>query len=478
MNLSLEIEFLTGVCRAASYEAPGVADWPPQPDRVFSALVATWAARGELEDEREALEWLEKQEPPTVHASKHSARTAPDVYVPPNDKYLGVIPERRSNSRHPRRFPVACPDHPVIELVWPDCPEISMFETLDGIARDLSYLGHSASLVRCRFLQVSGVARRHQDKRQKRCALRRIYPGRLQELEQAHHKNPIRPEICPGEFVPELLQSQSEAPSEWLVLEIIDGLIPDIRASALVCRAIRRVFMSGYRRAGMADKIPCIISGHEPNGKPTRKPHLAIVPMAFAGSPYADGRVFGFSLIPPREVTLSEIPGFREAFAAVTSYDAGQERRVLMLKESSLPGQLQLSPVGSPSKASLSTVPYLKPAFVWASVTPIILDRHLKRHDENEVRELVAAACENVRLPRPGLDQIYVGKHSAVNGMPPSRPSYRAPPWTRWKVPEALSTRSLIHVVINFEQKIRGPVLLGAGRFTGLGLCRRIKAGS
>ena len=52
MSLVLEVEFLTGVCRAAHSPASTEPDWPPQPDRVFSALVATWAARGERTSER------------------------------------------------------------------------------------------------------------------------------------------------------------------------------------------------------------------------------------------------------------------------------------------------------------------------------------------------------------------------------------------------------------------------------------------
>ena len=481
MSLLFKIEFLTGVCRAASFQERGEADWPPQPDRVFSALTATWAARGKREDERDALEWLERQEPPTVHAKEHSTRAAPDVFVPPNDarasrasdKYLKVLPEMRG--RHPRKFPVACPEDPFVTLVWPDCPSDEILEILNGIARDLSYLGHSTSLVHCRFLQKSDVEQFSHGKR----ALRRVYPGRLRELEQAHDENPVRPKIRPGEFVSEpALSARSDTPGEWLVLEAIGGLVPDIQASALVCRAIRRALMSGYRRVNMADEIPRAVSGHEPGGKPTRQPHLAIAPMAFAGFPHADGRVFGFSIIPPAETSLSDIPGFPEAFAAISRYDEGQERRVLLLEESSLCGPLQLSPVvsGDTTKRSLSVGPYLRPAHVWASVTPIVLDRHLKKDDENEVRELIAASCENVGLPRPGLDRIYIGKHSSINGSPPARPSYRAPPWTRWKVPKALATRSLFHVAIDFEQKkIHGPVLLGAGRFTGLGLCRGIQ---
>ena len=64
MSLVLEIEFLTGAYRAAHSPASNTPDWPPQPDRVFSGLVAAWAARGEQSIERLALEWLEAQSAP------------------------------------------------------------------------------------------------------------------------------------------------------------------------------------------------------------------------------------------------------------------------------------------------------------------------------------------------------------------------------------------------------------------------------
>ena len=58
----------------------------------------------------------------------------------------------------------------------------------------MSCLGHSASLVRCRFLTrrtptmlaPASVP-----------ALRQVYPGRLQELRRAHRANPARPMILP-----------------------------------------------------------------------------------------------------------------------------------------------------------------------------------------------------------------------------------------------------------------------------------------
>lgn len=478
MSLVLEIECLTGVYRGSRGPASEQPDWPPQPDRVYSALVSAWATRGERRDERAALEWLEAQSPPTVCASDHAARTAPVVFVPPNDlkgskaakTYLKVMPDRRP--RQPRRFPVARPDDPVMALIWEEEPDSAVHAALDAVARDVGYLGHSVSLVRCRFLCGGS----HRYPQPEISARRRIYPGRLAELEVAHRADPVRPDIPPGASVPVITPTPAEgAPPDWLVLEAIDADdVPDIRAAALVCRALRGALMSGYRQAELGDAIPEVVSGHTADGTPSKHPHLAIVPLAFTGSPYADGRVFGFALVPPTGTELLDVPGLHRAFEQVAPYDSGRERRVLALTGPPLQTPLRLAPAGATTVRSLSPGPYLQPARVWASVTPIVLDRHLKQKSESEIRGIVAAACERTGLPRPA--RIQTGKHSAVEGAPSARPSAGAPPWTGWKVPKSLATRSLIHAVIDFGCETSGPVVLGAGRFTGLGLCRRLES--
>ncbi len=502
MNLILEIEFLTGIYRGTTEPASDAPDWPPQPDRVFSALVSAWATRGERVEERSALEWLETQPNPSIHAGESVARTTPKVFVPPNDfqtpkndlqklkwyqdflgkerqppekggyekswqRVLSILPENRQ--RKERLFPAAYLSDPVMALVWPKAPDNNLLEKLDAIARDVGYLGHSTSLVRLRFLKSNSLTQIHSAQEVRRC----IYPGRLAELEQAYIDNPVRPVIRPGTTNPKSIpRKQTVASRKWLVLEITGGTTPDIRATSLVCRVLRQALMSGYRRIGMANEIPHIVSGHDSDGKPTRLPHMAVVPMAFAGFPHADGRVFGFALVPPAQTELSEVPGLRAAFEKIAPYDQDKERRVLVLSGEPLDEQLKLSPVGVTTKHSLSTEPYLKPSRVWASVTPVVLDRHLKRNDNAEIQEIIAGACENAGLPRPNLNLIHIGKHSTIEGSPPAHISKNAPSWTRWKIPRTLSTRSLVHVAIDFECETAGPVLLGAGRFIGMGMCR------
>jgi len=472
VSLVLEIEFLTGECRAADSPASG-ADWPPQPDRVFSALVASWATRGEEGSEREALEWLEAQSPPMIHAGAHTVRTAPAVFVPPNDQRtskdaLALIPTMRP--RQPRRFQVARLDDPVMAMVWDAAPAPGRLAALDAVARDVGYLGHSASLARCRFVASSPAETKHAATP----AARGVYPGRLQELVRAHRLKSVRPMILPGAAV--LAEPPLAAPprADWLVLEAIGGGVPDIRAATKVARMLRRRLMGGYRSIGMAKAIPGAVSGHAPDGRPLRGGHLGIVPMAFAGYPHADGRVFGFAVVPEGQTALPDVPGFRAAFEEIAPYDAGVERRVLKLP--CIPDQpMLLTPAGGAApKRSLMTGPYLHPAQVWASVTPVVLDRHLKRYDESRIRELIADSCANAGLPRPALERIQVSKHSATSGVPPAWPRHGAPPWMRWHVPEVLRSRLLTHVAIDFGCEVAGPVMLGAGRYTGLGLCRRL----
>ena len=259
MSLVLEIEFLAGVCRAAAHSpASATPEWPPQPDRVFSGLVSAWAVRGEQSSERRALEWLEAQSPPAIHAGRHTARTAPDVFVPPNDQrastavatYLKIMP--RSRPRQPRRFPVAYLDDPVMALVWTAEPPPELLAALGALAHDVGYIGHSASLVRCRFLTGSASALAHAAAP----AVRQVYPGRLQELRQAYRANPKRPTILPGASVPPPPAAPPPQDPDWLVLEVTGGVVPDLRAAALVSRTLRRTLMSGYRGIGMADEIP------------------------------------------------------------------------------------------------------------------------------------------------------------------------------------------------------------------------------
>ena len=261
----------------------------------------------------------------------------------------------------------------------------------------------------------------------------------------------------------------------WLVLEFVDGTMPDIRTTALVAKVIRNSVMAGYREIGLGEAIPSKLSGHSADGKPLSEPHLAIAPLAFLGWPYASGAVLGFALVPPRGDLLVD-PDFQRAMRAITGSDGS--RRLLRLDSAGLHLTLAIGSTGE--RRSLDPTRYLGAARVWASCTPIVLDRHLKAAGnearEQEITTLIGQACANIGLPEPRC--IAAGKHSAVEGSPSSYPSGSAPRWLRWRLPESLASRQLTHAVVEFAEPVHGPVVIGAGRFVGLGLCLPLDGGS
>ena len=83
-RLVLRITFRTGTYHGSVAPESDAADWPPQFDRVFSAMVASSGARGIPADERAALEWLERQTPPAMRAMTATPAGLMLSFVPTN----------------------------------------------------------------------------------------------------------------------------------------------------------------------------------------------------------------------------------------------------------------------------------------------------------------------------------------------------------------------------------------------------------
>ena len=173
-----------------------------------------------------------------IIASSAGPRIAPLSYVPPNDKLADQRNKKFGppgfRERQPRRFPAAIPDERVVRLYWENGDQDAQrLETLSRLAADTSYVGHSASLTRCRFLNGQSPPSEESFP-----PTRMVYRGRFEEL-RARYKQfkessgkSGRPR--PGERVrPELKSAKPAAAccfgTEWTVLEHTGGEMPDIR---------------------------------------------------------------------------------------------------------------------------------------------------------------------------------------------------------------------------------------------------------
>jgi CRISPR-associated protein Csb2 len=232
---------------------------------------------------------------------------------------------------------------------------------------------------------------------------------------------------------------------------------------------LRRLRWRVRRLIHEAQDSTAAVDGAKLSAPPTDQRTIPTMPptpryVAFLGFPYADGVCSAFPLIARRDGNLLSDQAFRRAFRAVTHWLGEEGRRELVLECAGLRPAFSL--VREATRRSLDPTPYVANARVWATCTPIVLDRHLKEIG-NEARDaeiagLIRRACVNIGLPEPEL--VAPDKHSAVEGAASAYPSGRAPAWTRWRLPPSLANRQLTHVVLQFEHPVRGPVILGVLR--------------
>jgi len=213
------------------------------------------------------------------------------------------------------------------------------------------------------------------------------------------------------------------------------------------------------RSNDMSDRVREVISGHTRDGAPLEGPHLAFVPMAFVGHPHADGHLLGLA-------------------AALPAGLPAEERRQV-LRVLGRVGELRLADLGvwnlvreagarpPTNLRSEAWTAHPKGATRWSTVTPVVFDRHPKAKDrdeyQREVAAMIAAACVAIGLPRPR--EVIVTAVSAHLGAPPAHT------FPRLQRKDG-GDRRHAHAILVFDELVRGPVLIGAGRYRGYGVCR------
>src|SRR5262249_49924968 len=125
--------------------------------------------------------------------------------------------------------------------------------------------------------------------------------------------------------------------------------------------------------------------------------------------------------------------------------------------------ELDERPFGQRS-TTLKPTTWNGPAREWATVTPVMLPQFPRRSLSPE--EVVARACVDAGYPSPVA--VRTGFAPTMSGVPHSR-SFWVKPRNGGRPP-----RPLIHANITFAGLVRGPVLIGAGRYAGFGTCRPV----
>ena len=203
-------------------------------------------------------------------------------------------------------------------------------------------------------------------------------------------------------------------------------------------------------------------SGHRPDGTPTLAPHMALAPLPFVGSHHADGRIMGLALILPRGLDQREAGRCLEPI--MRDSKTGLPREHPLFHGEWFECAVELDTREQPP-VNLDPRTWTAPSRVWASVTPVVMNRHFDGKDKwQRAAESVKDMCVHIGLPRPR--EVLLHPVSLVEGAPHAR---ECPRLAR---KHDGSRRSHGHAVVVFDEPVSGPVLIGAGRFRGYGLCR------
>lgn len=551
--LAIDVELLTGRYAATAHNDRGRAEWPPHPARFYSALVAALYDHEPDPSEREALLWLEKQDPPSLRVdpeSKVGRRRVQDVYVPVNDVTLGedtdsfevaaqraiakatevvaraeaklrteksknlifgekvdkaekalkkakddltrkqvalvkgppatdvaaaiaLMPERRT--RQVRTFPVVFPETPTFSFLWANADASPHLAALGRLCARVTRLGHSSSLVRC-ILTDGELKPTLVPSDEGETVLRVVGPGQLDRLDQAYkHHQGVQSRVLPARPQRYRALSMTAVPapmhasvfsSDWILFERVRGSRPVASRTTDLARALRGALIEAHGN----QVLPATLSGHTENG-PTERPHVAFVPLPFVGHEHADGSLMGCALVLPHEFPKQDRDLLLRLVAKWETTRA-DDLGSLTLAGGTLPPYV-VRRVEVSAKTALEPRRWCRASRRFITATPIALDRNpgnLRSNREGaaqkaarEAQKSIGEACERIVGVRPSAVEV-----SLAPLLPGAQHVRHFLPWPGRP---GLTPRVRVHADIRFDAPVLGPLLLGAGRYFGLGLC-------
>jgi CRISPR-associated protein Csb2 len=182
------------------------------------------------------------------------------------------------------------------------------------------------------------------------------------------------------------------------------------------------------------------------------------------------------ALIFPRGATAEEKRAVYQAFAAWEKrHGEGDDEERCVPINLGKAGKLWVARLEEDAvQSTLRAETWCAEARSWASATPIALDRNpgdLSSMDPKkeaaayaEAEVSVALSCERIGLPKPA--RVTVVPAAPLVG------SDKARHFGAFSTGTPPVQRMLVHATLVFDVPVRGPILLGAGRYFGLGLFR------
>ena len=446
-------------------------EWPPSPARLLAAFIAADGTRERCTATTGAeLEMLAAAPPPTIHADpgpcKEGKLHSPveEGFVVAAGKAKNTVQEylgRKSTLK--RSGTRVAPRLRSVRFMYDiDCDS----DSLNGLryrAARIGYLGCSDSPVRVAVsdsepcdtpmlaefvpdelgsLQINT----HMDGDVARWdALfdqSRYQPG----VQRKHHrglKHRTRYRLPGVDSEPEKNRGRV---MRWLRFErAISG-----RRVVVVADRLKDAVLSHYQR--LHGEAPAVLHGHR-HGRGFNL--VRFLPLPNVGYPHSDGQIHGAAVWLPPDVGRAEEARITRAVLAVDWIRIDGVRTAVENWDDRPSGRLWAT---NPYRWNSDKPPEKQ---IWASAFPVVLERH-----GPVTLSAVDRMCANAGLPSVAF--FRESRVSFISGGVKLAPSETVRPGHSQRRPYS-------HFLIRFEEPTVGPVVIGAGRSYGLGLCAPVK---
>ena len=484
-SLLIAVQFQEGRYHGQEDGFDGANGWPPSPGRLFQAFVAA-AARGAwiaAEDEC-ALKWLERLDPPKIAAPAVRRGRSVKLYVPNNDlDSVGGDPARVSEIRVPKQWRPCFfdPQEPVI-YVWDFEAGSENAARICAIAARLYQLGRGIDMA-----WASGQILERNDAE----SVLEAHPGPIRRsggtgetatphfgtfdslVERYRRKRSRLTTVGAGRKSRQLFTQPPKAsfrrtgydtPPRCLHFDLRQpegGFAPQPLASVGPLMVGLRDVAAGRLREFLPDKSALferLIIGRGA-GSSDLAQRIRLIPIPSIGTVHTDPSIRRIVVEVPPDCPI-RVDDLKWAFSGIEPHDPRTGEN--------WPGRLVSA------EDTRMADRFAGPARVFRSVTPIALSRQRRRRlGPNDKK---SAGERNLEERRASGAVVQALRHAGVRVSPVDVRVQREPFNSRGERAEAFAAgtrfpkEALWHAAITFAEPLAGPLLLGDGRYLGLGL--------
>ena len=472
----------------------GAGDWPPAPARLFQALVSG-AARGiELVDtDSAALKWLEKLDAPVVAVPPARKGQSCKSYVPNNDlDKFGGDPRKIGKTRTATKYirPHLFDSRIPLLFVWTFNSGASSEDharTICQMAEQIYQLGRGVDMAWAwaEVMDASGVEARiashggvvyHPSEGETGNALLCPKEGSLASLKERYDANRARfTYVKEGRKIQQLFTQPPKprfakvaynTPPRNVLFELRtatpdESFIPWPSNKAVELIVVLRDKAAGRLREalpGKAGDVDRVLIGREAT-EADKAARVRILPLPSIGYAHADRAIRRVLIkVPPNCPLL--VDDIAWAFSGLGEIDHSTGEILWNLVQATEREMLDHYGVSESGQNSFR---------VWRTITPAALPVMRTGRRTTGAKRVVSEA-KAARAVLQALRHVGVTvpiESIRVQREPFDRNGARA---EEFAVPERFVARGLHHVEISFAQDVCGPLVIGNGRYLGLGL--------